>query len=348
MALLNENELKTAIKSSQFSNLYFLFGEEKYLVRHYTSLLQKKIVDPAFADFNLHSYDGKTADIDEISAAAEALPMMSEYSCIVIKDMPVDSLNNDDAERFISFISDIPDTTVVILTLPTLSVNMKNPKAKKVYSALDKFGCVVEFGRFGMQQLAKLIEKGAKERNCIFAHSESSYLVSLVGDDLSVINNELQKICSYKKEGQITKADIDAVVVKSVQARAFDLAKALVVNNCDTAMDILDTLFAMKEEPINILGAIITPYVDMYRAKVYSSGGLRAEDGAKDFNYRNKEFRLTNGGRSASKYSVKQLRAFLEVLFDADTLLKSTSTDGRIVLEQTITKLLLISNGEKI
>lgn len=347
MAIINENELKTSIKASQFSNLYFLFGEEKYLVRHYTSLLQKKIVDPSFADFNLHIYDGKTADIDEISAAAEALPMMSEYSCIVIKDIPVDNLNSEEAECFIEFISDIPETTVVIITLPTLSVNMKNPKAKKVYSTLEKYGSVIEFGRFGMQQLVKLIEKGAKERNCIFAYSESSYLISLVGDDLSVINNELQKICSYKKEGQVTKEDIDAVVVKSIQARAFDLAKALVANNCDTAMDILDTLFAMKEEPINILGAIITPYVDMYRAKVYSSGGSRPEDGAKDFNYKNKEFRLTNGGRSASKYSVKQLRCFLEVLFKADTLLKSTSSDGRIVLEQTITRLLLISNGEK-
>ena len=104
----------------------------------------------------------------------------------------------------------------------------------------------------------------------------------------------------------------------------------------------------MKEEPINILGAIITPYIDMYRAKVYSSGSMRAEDAAKDFNYRNKEFRLTNAAKSASKYSVKQLRQFLEVLFEADSMLKSTSVDGRIVLEQTITKLLLVSNGENV
>lgn len=348
MPTISENELKIAIKASQFSNLYFLYGEEKYLVRHYTSLLEKKIVNPDFSDFNLHVYDGKTADIDEVSTAAEALPMMSEYSCVIIKDMPVDNLNSDDSENLISFISDIPETTVVIITLPTLSVNMKNSKAKKVLSAFEKYGSVIEFGRFGMQQLTKLIEKGAKDRNCSFGYNESAYLISLVGDDMSVLLNELEKICSYKKEGIVTKEDIDAVVVKSMQARAFDLTKALVANNCDTAMDILDTLVAMKEEPISILGAIITPYVDMYRAKIYSSGGLRAEEVAKDFNYRNKEFRLTNALRTASKYSVKQLRQFLEVLFEADTMLKSTSVDGRLILEQTITKLLLISNGEKI
>ena len=348
MPVLNENELKQQIKASQFSNLYFIYGEEKYLVKHYTNLLEKKIVDPAFADFNLHVYDGKSLDFEEIAIAAEALPMMSEYACLLIKDLPADSLNDEDFKKLENIIKDIPETTVILITLPTLIVNMKNTKGKKLLSCFEKYGTVVEFTHFSSQQLIRLIEKGAKERGCAFNSSEANYLLTIIGDDMSVVLNELEKICAYKKEGSITKADIDAVVVKSMQARAFDLTKALVANNCDTAMSILDTLFSMKEEPINILGAIITSYVDMYRAKVYISGGKRAVDAAEDFNYRNKEFRLTNAAKTISKYSMKQLRLFLEVLSEADTMLKSSSTDGRLVLEQTITKLLLVSNGEKI
>lgn len=348
MPTITENELKASVKASQFSNLYFVYGEEKYLVKHYSDLLEKKIVNPDFADFNLHIYDGKSPDFEEIANAAEVFPMMSEYSCIVIKDLPVDNLNNEDSDKLISIISDIPDSTVIIITLPTLSVNMKSAKGKKMLTAFEKYGSVLELNRFSVSQLSKLIEKGAKERKCSIGYSESSYLISIVGDDMSTLLNELEKICSFKKEGIISKTDIDAVVVKSMQARAFDLAKALVAKNCDTAMDILDKLFSMKEEPVNILGAVITPYIDMYRAKVYTSGSMRAEDAAKDFNYRNKEFRLTNAAKSASRYSIKQLRQFLEVLFEADNLLKSSSSDGRTVLEQTITKLLLVSNGESV
>lgn len=348
MPVLDEAELKLQIKASQFANFYLIYGEEKYLVKHYSNLLEKKIVDPAFVDFNLHIYDGKNVDLDEIAVAAEALPMMSEYACIIIKDLAVDSLNAEDSARLEEIVNDIPESTVIIISLPTLNVNMKNPKCKKLLDCFVKNGNVVEFSHFTLQKLAKLIEKGAKDRDCTFGFSEANYLISSVGDDMTVVLNELEKICAYKKSGVITKEDIDAVVVKSMQARAFDLAKALVANNCDTAMSILDTLFSMKEEPISILGAIIVPYVDMYRAKVYLSGGLRAEDASKDFNYKNKEFRLTNAARSASKYSVKQLRSFLEVLFEADNLLKSTSVDQRLVLEQTITKLLLVSNGERI
>lgn len=348
MPVITEKELKAYIKASEFSNLYFLYGEEKYLVKHYSNLLENKIVDPDFADFNLHVYDAKVLDFDEVFEAAEALPMMSDYVCIVIKDLQADSLNADDSAKLERLISDIPESTVIIISLPTVTVNMKTGKGKSALSLFERYGTVVEFGRFSLQQLTKLIEKGAKDRGCEIGYSEASYLISLVGDDMSVILNELEKICSFRKSGSISKQDMDAVIVKSVQARAFDLAKALVANNCDTAMSILDTLISMKEEPINILGAIITPYIDMYRAKVYVSGGLRAEDAAKDFNYRNKEFRLTNAARSASKYSVAQLRQFLSVLYEADTMLKSTQVDARLILEQTITKILLISNGEKI
>lgn len=273
---------------------------------------------------------------------------MSERTLILIKDLSVDNLNADASDKFLRLISDIPDTTVILVSNPSVDVNMKSAKGKKMLAEIDKHGCSVCFDHAGLNQLIKLAEKGAASRGCSISQSNARYLLSLIGDDMTVITNELDKICAYRKDGEIEKEHIDAVVVKTVQARVFDLTKALTSGNCDLAMDILDTLMAMKEEPINILGALITPYVDMYRAKVYSSGGLRATDAGKDFNYRNKEFRLTNAARTASKYSVTQLRTFLEVLNEADRLLKSTSLDGRLVLEQTITKLFLVSNGEKI
>ena len=41
--------------------------------------------------------------------------------------------------------------------------------------------------------------------------------------------------------------------------------------------------------------------------------------------------------------SVEQLRKSLDVLMEADNILKSTGTDKKLVLEETMVKLLLIS-----
>lgn len=348
MPAITESDLKKQIKSRQFSNFYLIYGDEKYLVKHYTSLLTEKLIKKEFADFNFHSYEGKGIDFDEVKSACEALPMFDDYSCILIKDLPLDSMTVENSDKLLGIISDIPETTVIVISLLTLEDNLKSAKGKKILTHFNSVGCVVELTKAGMNQLVKLIDKGAQSRDCQFGSKEAEYLVSLVGDDMTVVLNELEKICAYKRNGKIEKADIDAVVVKNLQARVFDLTKALANGDCDVAMSILDTLMSMKEEPINILAVMMTNYIDMYRAYVYKSGGLRAEDAAKDFNYKNKEFRLRNASKYISKYSVNQLRKFLDVLNEADAKLKSLPVPGRLVLEETITKLLLVSNGENI
>ena len=131
MPQLSEIELKKQISSGDFARLYFLYGSEKYLIRHYTALIRKKAIDPSFADFNFHQYDGKEVDFDEVAQAAEALPMMSDRTLILIKDFAADSLNADTSDKFLKLISDIPDTTVILISNPSTDVNMKSAKGKK-------------------------------------------------------------------------------------------------------------------------------------------------------------------------------------------------------------------------
>ena len=54
MAKIGEQELKQQIKAGLFSNAYLIYGEESYLKEHYVNELKKKIVEPAFEDFNIY------------------------------------------------------------------------------------------------------------------------------------------------------------------------------------------------------------------------------------------------------------------------------------------------------
>ncbi|MBQ7548147.1 MAG: DNA polymerase III subunit delta [Clostridia bacterium] len=349
MPFINEQQLKKQLSQGSFSKLYLIYGEEKYLVKHYTDTLVKKAVPRELADFNLHIYEGSAGmDLLPVSEAVEALPVFSERTCILIKDMPLDSLLSGTAAALEELISDIPETTVLVISNPNTNINPKSKTAKKLIALISKYGDVAEFGRASISQLIKLLQRGASQRGCELGYSEASHLVSLAGDDMNDLLNELEKVCAYKGNGTISKDDIEAVAVKNVQARAFDLAKAVNSGNADAAMSLVNSLFIMKEDPIILLAALMTPYIDMYRAKVYTSGGLRASDAAADFNYRNKEFRLTNAARNASGYTISQLRAFLEILERADYALKNTSASARMVIEKTVAYLILAANGEEV
>ncbi len=346
MSAITQQELKNQIRSGDFENVYFIYGNESYLKKHYLDLLIDKIVDKDFKDFNLHIFDGKGIDMKEVALSVEALPMMCERSCVVLKDIKPTELGEGGKESLLSIISDVPESCVLIICCLTVDADTKG--FKEIINAVNQVGCSVKLDKMSHQELCKYVLKGAKSRGLDLSPALADYFISVVGDGMSTVQNELEKVCANAQNGKILKENIDAVAVKSAEVKIFELSKNLVIGNSDKAYAILDSLLKQREEPIVILATIITAYVDMYRGKVASSSGYRPEDMAKVFNYGKNDFRLKNGAKNASKMSIESLRQSLEVLSQADEKLKTTSIDSRLILEETMMKLFLLANGEKV
>ncbi len=345
MPEISEIELKKQIKENKFENIYLIYGNESYLKHHYLNLLIKKSVDEAFKDFNLHVFTSPS-DIQEIIFAAEAMPMMSERTCVVIKDLKLSDLGDDGKNRFIEFLTDVPETCVVIICFLTSEPEAKG--FKELMKVCTANGCSVKLDKMSRSDLIKYVIKGADKRKCKIEYSVADYFLSFTGDNLTNILNELEKLCYSCSDGIITKNNIDKITVKNTEVRIFELSKNLVTGNCDKAFYILDSLLKQREEPISIMGTIIMCYVDMYRARVALDGGHRPEEVMKIFNYGKNDFRLKNGAKNSSKMSIGMLRESIETLAKADEKLKSTSIEPRLILEETMIKLFLIANGEKI
>ncbi len=343
MARIEEIALKKQINEGDFSNAYFIYGDENYLKEHYIQKMKSRLVDKTFESFNYHDFDSNTAPVGEIIRTAEMLPVMSEYSFITVHDYPFDK-SDSDCKEIIEFLSDLPDTVVLVFWYETIIPDIKkNKKWKSVEGAFSKFGESVALNRKSESEIAKLLCAGAKKRNKVLSTDNAKYLISVSGSSLRVLLNELEKLCSFSKENEITKKDIDSVAVKCLDARVYDLSKAIVKNDYDTAHSVLDTLFSMHEEPITVLSVISGCFVDMYRAKCAKINGLSDSDIIQSFNYRGREFAVRNAMRDCSRMSIEALRKSLDIVLQADISLKSTSTDPKLVLEETMVKLLLAS-----
>lgn len=347
MALIGEKELKQQLKSKEFSNAYLIYGEEDYLKQHYVNTLTDKIIGKSPVVFNLHRFEGKDVTLPQIIETSESLPMMAEYSCITVRDFALNSIKGADKELFSSFMQDLPDSCIVIFWMDSIAVPAKLTKEwKNIVDLFSKYGSAVCLNRRTNKELEKLLISGANKRGCSLSPQTANYLLTLVGDDMNALLNELEKACFYVGEGEVTKADIDAVAVKSVDATAFDMVKALLRNKYEQAYQMLDILFRQKAEPVLILGALISSYVDMYRVKVAGAAGERPDEVAKYFQYRNREFRLRYAAQDASKLSIPQIRKCLDILAEADKMLKSSRADNRFILEKAMMQLLLASNEE--
>lgn len=347
MPEITEAELKKQIEKSSFSRLYLLHGEEKYLIDFYAKKLTAKAGGKVFPDFNLQQFDD-TASIDEIASAVEALPFMAEYKCVAVSDLNVESLRVQEAAKLEELVKNIPDSTVLVIYLPSIEIDYKaNKKWKKFIGLANEAGITVQIKKRSNPDLEKALCSAATKRGCELSRQNAGRIIRYCGNSMQTLFNELEKLCAYVKEGEITAQTIDQLVVKNLEARVYDLSKAIVSGDYDRAYKVLDLLFQQNEEPVSVLAVLSSAYVDMYRVRISVQGGCGVTEPAKYFDYARKEFRLTNAERDAARLTTSMLRQSLQALLDADTALKSARGDRRIVMEKLIAELLLIAEKER-
>lgn len=336
MPALNESALKEKLRENPVG-VYLVYGEESYLKKVYIDKIVAKTVDESFADFNFHVFDGKESTLSDIYESAQAVPMMAETKCVLVKDFPLDTLDDNGVEQLRTVIEDNPDDCALIFSF--VAYEPKGAKWTKVIKLFEKLAFAVKLEKKTSVELAKMLESGAKKRGKVFGKGVAAYLVTCVGADLNTLLNETEKVCAYAQGEEITKSDVDAVCIKSLDARVFDMIKDLTARRFDSAFRKLEQLFEQREDEFQILGALIASYSDIYRAKTAVKSGGRAEDVAKFYNYAGKEFRLTNAARNSASLTFDDISECIEILVEADTSMKSTATDKRLILEKAIVKL---------
>jgi len=344
---ITEAELKKQIKEGGLRPVYFLYGEETYLSGHYAGQIAAKAVgSDELAAFNLQKFDGRECTAEALEDAAEALPLMAETKCVVVRDYDAAGGGAAQQERLLRLVSDPPESSVLVFWQDAVEADVKkSAKWKAFAAAVEKKGACVEFKRKTTADIVKLLCSGAARRGSCLQPDNARLLVEQGGNELNRLLNELDKLCALAGEGEITREMIETAGTKNLEASVFDLSKAILQHHYHRAYAILHRLLSQREEPVAILAVLSSAYADLYRAKVAAAAGQQADTLAGDFQYRGKEFRLRNAARDCSRLSIQVLRESLETLAQADLRLKSSRTDKRVVLEQTAARLIVLAKG---
>lgn len=348
MPNFTEEDLKKLIKKRDFSNLYFLFGTEKFLVRYYTEGLLKGVLGEKYTSFNYQRFKSDKIDIDQISDSVESLPLMSGKKFVLVEDLDVEKLSNIEQKKLYELIEDLPNTCVLVISHITFEIsNKKTQKWKKFFEQVGKSGIIVELNQRTDLQLEKQLVNWAKKRNTLLSVANAKKIISYCGKELTMLKNEMEKLCAFVNYREITESDIDAIVTRNLETTVFILSKALSSGNYSNVYKQLDLLFYNKEEPVAILAVLAMTYIDMYRVRVAIESGVKLSELLKYFDYKGKEFRLKNAEKNLKKLSTQSLRKCIEEIVKADILLKSSKIDKRVILEELVSKLMLIYEQEK-
>lgn len=344
MTFSEEGQLLQHIKSGELAPVYLLYGEEKYLQGLYCQRLIKAAVGDTFLEFNLHQFEGNRMEIDQLLEACEAMPFMSEKRCVVVKDFPFSSLAGKDKEKLEAFLSEPVETTVLVLLVEDEDfLPKKNSKAKKWLSLVDKSGIVMELGKRKPADMVRFLQKRAQQQGCSLSRELCYYLMERCENDMLTLANEVEKTAAFAGSGEITKEQIDAVTIKAVSAKVYDLSRAILADQYEKALSIVEELLYLRYQPTVILSALSGAYVDLYIAKTAKNGGKGQKEILENFEYKGRDFVVRNSLRDCGKYSLDVLRSSIDHLAQMDYRMKSSRADSAVLLEQAVTQLFFIT-----
>ncbi len=349
MPIASEQQLKVNVSSGNILSTYFIFGEDTYLKKLYVDKIIDKTVDRA-DDFNFLRFEAECS-LQQVYDAKEQYPMMSDKKCVLLTDYDFEEAAAEDFRRLILLLSEPNDTTVFIYWCNNLSVDLKRSSRFKelVKSVETGGGIAANLSHRTSGELIKVLQDGAKKRGAQFQSGAAAYLIECCTEDINVLLSELEKLCAYAKNGVITRDTIDTVCVKSIDASVYALTNEIVSLKAAAAIKLLDNLYSMRLEPMIILHAISSNFIDIYRAMSGINAGISINSLAEQFDYKNRQFALEKASRQVSKFSGLSMKFCLNALVEADKRLKSFSSNDRVVLEELIIRLIyIISKGENL
>ena len=335
MLYKNETDFAKALDKQPPQGTYLLFGSEEYLIDAW----KKRITKPfsQAGAFNLQVLDGRDLDCEALYDAVETLPLMAQSKCVL-----VEGLDTGRAAVDMGKISDIISYTgpdCVLIFTGKGAFDPKSASGKKWIKLVTDTGAAVELGSRGAAGLLTFVVGVAKRQGCSLSTEMGRLIISTCGQDMNQLRCETEKICAYAGPGAITRAHIEAVATPHLEARVFDLSKAILAKNPGRALQILTDLARLREEPIAVLSTLILTYVDLYRARVAKNSGVALPVAVEKLGYRGRDFRLSNA--FGSRLSEGAIHRALEALYDCDRKMKGSGVDNQILLEQTVVRLLM-------
>lgn len=260
-------DLKAALKEKKPEHLYIFHGEEAFLRHYYLNQLQKLLIQGPAADFNFHRLNEETMSLDAFQNAVEAIPMMAEFSMVQVDDVDLFSMPEASRNQMIAILGDLPEYCHVVFHYETVPYK-PDRRLKKLTAVLEEKGCVVEFKKQQETDLISWIARHFKARGKTIAPQLCRHLILLTGGTMTALQGEIEKISAYARQEEITRSDIDAVVEPVLEAHVFHMTDAMAGGNYEKAMQTLQTLLRIQEEPIKLLAAIGAQFRKIHAAKL--------------------------------------------------------------------------------
>ncbi len=297
------------IKSGVYHPIYFLSGEETYFIDKLIDFIATNALDVSQRDFNQIILYGKDTSPEEVLNAAKQYPAFAERRVVIVKE--VQHWRKFDLLE--SYLENPLESTVLVFGY----MHKKLDKRTKIGKLIQKKTIFFESKKLYDNQVPAWIEKEISGKGYSISHESSRLLFEHLGNNLSTISNELEKLSVNVEHGsKITPAIIEKYIGISKDYNVFELNRAIAAKNQAKAFSIIK--YFGKNPKAGPLVMMLTVMYNFFSKLfvLHHNKGLSDSDAAKVAKvspYFFKEYKL-----GLSNYSLEQTELAIHLLKEYD------------------------------
>jgi DNA polymerase-3 subunit delta len=332
---------------------YVFHGEDEFSRTGAVNRLRAKLAggDPAMAELNTSVLDGRRITMGELRHVCDSIPFMADRRLVIVHGL-LDRLSRSrrghdpeeggsEPEWKRTFLTDLtgylprlPDTTRLFFvesTLlpashPILKLAKQEEKNHRGFARLYK--------KPRERELPAWIRKQVKARGGIISHEAVTMLAALVGSDLRLMDQEIEKLLLYAGERQITSEDVLALVSRARETSIFDLVDCVGRREADCALRLLHRMLDEEAAPLYLLAMLARQIRILIQVSELRDRGLGAKEMADKLKMH--PYAVKKGLAQSRNFTMAQLEAAHERIVATDWAIKTGQSEDVLALDMLI------------
>lgn len=239
--------LDKAAKSKR-QPVYVLLGDEDFLKRHCREAIISLILGDIEPDLAVTPFTGDKLDFSAVRNELDTLPFLGPARVAVVE--PADAFVTNHRESLEKYVANPSKIGVLVLDVKSF------PETTKLAKALPDAAKIVCKAPY-TNKLPDWCVGWARTRLKKKLDADAAHLlVELVGPQMGLLAQELDKLTVAVGEGAITAETVDALVGRSRAANVFHILDAVGDAKPAVALRLLAELFEEGDDPLAVMGAM--------------------------------------------------------------------------------------------
>ena len=311
--------------------IYVIAGKDESLVGARAQELVDELLDPEQRMTALLSVDGDEAVVSEVLDELKTIPFLADKRVVLVKN----------AEGFVSKHRELLERYFVkpastgILILAVASWDARTRLAKM----LPKVGSLITMEAPPKWKLPEhLVQYAATKHKIKLNRDAAEMLVELIGEELSPLYNELEKLVLFARGEKVIQADhVESLTGHHRVYGAFEVIDAMTGGNAGQAVTRLRNMFEQdKSAEYTVVGAFAFHLRRMFQAKTLLEKRVNPADVAKQLRiWYNKDRFFAQ----LQRITLTQIAALLEELAAVDYATKTGQAQAAVAIEQLVLRL---------